>query len=72
MVESSIGIVGACLPLLRPIITDTRARSILSSLRTMLSRSSSLSHSTSPEAVEFAKTEPRNLRICNFEDANMV
>lgn len=51
MVESSLGIVGACLPLLRPIFTDTRAKNIFSSLRTMLSRPSS------PESLEYAKAE---------------
>ncbi|CAD6590567.1 MAG: hypothetical protein ASARMPREDX12_004421 [Alectoria sarmentosa] len=40
MVESSLGIVGACLPLLRPIFTDTPAKDTFSSLRAMMSLSS--------------------------------
>lgn len=75
MVESSLGIVGACLPLLRPIFTDTRVKSIFSSLRTILSRSSSLSNSSNPEAVEYAKLEARGLktpRVRNFESVEMV
>ena len=57
MVESSLGIVGACLPLLRPIFTDTRAKNIFSSLRTLLSRPSSRSSSARTESLEYAKME---------------
>ena len=57
MIESSLGIVGACLPLLRPIFTDTQASSIFSSLRTILSRSSSRSNSANVEAMVYAKME---------------
>lgn len=75
MVESSLGIVGACLPLLRPILTDTRAKSILSSLRTMLSRSSSLSNSANVETMEYAKMEARGFQtpqVHNLENVEMV
>ena len=75
MVESSLGIVGACLPLLRPILTDTGAKSIFSSLHTMLSRSSNRSNSANVEAVEYAKMEARGFqtpRVHSFENVEMV
>lgn len=75
MLESSLGIVGACLPLLRPIFTDTRAKSIFSSLRTMLSRSSSLSNSANAEAMEYVKMEAggfRTPRVHDLEKVEMV
>lgn len=75
MVESSLGIVGACLPLLRPIFTDTRAKSIFSSLRTMLSRSSSLSNSANAEAMEYVKMEAGGFqtpRVHDLEKVEMV
>ena len=37
MIESSLGIVGACLPLMKPILTEPRNRSIFSSIRTLIS-----------------------------------
>ena len=59
MVESSLGIVGACLPLLRPIFTDQGAKGIFTSLWNMLSRSSSssLSDSANVEGMKYAKME---------------
>ena len=67
MVESSLGIVGACLPLLRPIVTDTRAKKIFSSLRTMLLLSSSSrpsSRRTESSSLEDAKMEaPQALKL---------
>ena len=75
MVESSLGIVGACLPLLRPMFTDTRVKSVFSSLRTMLSRSSSRSNSANAEAMEYAKMEAGGFqtpRVHNVENVEMV
>lgn len=75
MIESSLGIVGACLPLLRPILTDTRVKSIFSSLRTILSRSSSLSNSANVKAMEYAKMEARGFRtpqVHTIENVDMV
>ena len=62
MVESSLGIVGACLPLLRPIFTDKPAKNIFSSLRAMMSRSSLRSDSANTESLEFAKLEAGDFR----------
>lgn len=75
MIESSLGIVGACLPLLRPILTDTRIKSIFSSLCTILSRSSSLSNSANVKAMEYAKMEARGFRnpqVHTIENVDMV
>ncbi|MCJ1451294.1 hypothetical protein MMC28_001630 [Mycoblastus sanguinarius] len=47
MVESSLGIVGACLPLMRPIFTKHSPESIFQTLRTLVSRPSSRSGSSS-------------------------
>lgn len=54
MVESSLGIVGACLPLLRPIFTDTPAKNIASSLRAMMSRSNVRTNSADTPSLEYA------------------
>ena len=76
MVESSLGIVGACLPLLRPIFTDTRAKNIFSSLRTILSRPPSPSSSARTESLEYAKKEAGGIETPTtshkFEEALMV
>ena len=60
MVESSLGIVGASLPLLRPIFMDWPAKDILSSLRAMVSRfslrSSSADGADMPP-LDYAKLE---------------
>lgn len=62
MVESSLGVVGACLPLLRPIFTDTPAKNIFSSLRAMMSPSSNRSSSANTESLEYAKMEVGGFR----------
>ena len=62
MVESSLGVVGACLPLLRPIFTDTPARSIFWSLRTMLSLSSFRSNGANTPSLDYYKLEAGNTR----------
>lgn len=62
MVESSLGVVGACLPLLRPIFTDTSAKSIFSSLRTMLSLSSFRSDSTNAPSQDYYRLEAGNIQ----------
>ena len=75
MVESSLGIVGACLPLLRPIFTDTPARNIFSSLRAMMSRSSLRSNSANTESLDCAKLEAGSLRapqMHRFEEGQML
>ena len=75
MVESSLGIVGACLPLLRPIFTDVSAKELFSSLRAMMSRSSLRSDNAHTESIEYAKSEAggvRSLRVRKAEVAEMV
>lgn len=62
MVESSLGVVGACLPLLRPIFTDTSAKHTFSSLRAMLSFSSLRSNGTTTESRDYAKLEAGYVR----------
>ena len=60
MVESSLGIVGASLPLLRPIFMDWPAKDILSSLRAMLSRLSLHTNSANgadTPSLDYAKLE---------------
>ena len=52
MVESSLGIVGACLPLLRPLFINTSPKTIFSSLRTMISP---LSFRNSDDAGEMSR-----------------
>ena len=72
MVESSLGILGACLPLLRPILTDTRAKNMFSSLRNILSRSSG---SARTESLEDAKLEAGGMQTPQshkFEEARIV
>ena len=63
MVESSLGIVGACLPLLRPIFTDSPAKSIFSSLRTMISLSYLRSIHTNTPSQDYDKLEAGNVRV---------
>lgn len=72
MVESSLGIVGACLPLLRPIVTDTRAKNLFSSLRTMLLVSSSRPSSRMTESLEEAKMEAGSPRSVKWEGREMM
>lgn len=75
MVESSLGIVGACLPLLRPIFTDTSAKNILSSLRVMKLRPSVRSNSANTESLECAKMEAGGIRTSQshkFEGGQIV
>lgn len=75
MVESSLGIVGACLPLLRPIFTDTRAKNLSSSLRAIMSRPSVRSGSANTETKEFAKFDAGGMgvgRVEKIEVAEMV
>lgn len=75
MVESSLGVAGACLPLLRPIFTDTSAKNIFSSLRAMMSRSSVPSSSANGECLEYAKMEAGGFRTPQshqFEGGQMV
>ena len=62
MVESSLGIVGACLPLLRPIFTDTPAKNTFSSLRAMISRSSLRSNNATTPSQDYVNLEARNVR----------
>lgn len=57
MVESSLGIVGACLPLLRPIFTNTSAKSVFSSLRAMVSLVSFRNHNASTLSREYINLE---------------
>lgn len=57
MVESSLGIVGACLPLLRPLFTDMSVRKFPSSLRAMLSLSSLRRHHAGAPSQEFHMLE---------------
>lgn len=75
MVESSLGIVGACLPLLRPIFTDTSAKSIFSSVRALISRSSLRTDSADAPSLEYAKLEAGSVqtpRSQKFEGTEMV
>lgn len=75
MVESSLGIVGACLPLLRPIFTDTRAKNLSSSLRAIMSRPSVRSGSANTETKEFVKFDAGGMgvgRVEKIEVAEMV
>ena len=67
MVESSLGVVGACLPLLRPLFTDTSVRKFSSSLRAMLSFSSLRSHHASAPSQDFHMLEAGNSRACNHQ-----
>ncbi len=62
MVESSLGIVGACLPLLRPIFTDVSAKDLFLSLRAMMSGSSLRSNNAHTESIEYAKSESGGIR----------
>ncbi|KAF6233129.1 hypothetical protein HO173_008673 [Letharia columbiana] len=61
MVESSLGIVGACLPLLRPVFTDSPAKSIFSSLRAMISLSSLRSNDARKPSGDYDKLEAGNV-----------
>ena len=65
MVESSLGVVGACLPIIRPIFTDTSFRKIPSSLRAILSLSSLRSHHASAPSQEFHMLEAGTSRAYN-------
>ena len=65
MVESSLGVVGACLPLLRPLFTDTSVRKFPSSLRAMLSLPSFRSHHGSAPSQEFHMLEAGSSRAHN-------
>ncbi|KAM0798588.1 hypothetical protein BDR22DRAFT_823268 [Usnea florida] len=67
MVESSLGVVGACLPLLRPLFTDTSVRKFSSNLRAMLSFSSIRSHHNSAPSQEFHMLEAGNSRAYNHQ-----
>ncbi|CAF9929271.1 MAG: hypothetical protein ALECFALPRED_004287 [Alectoria fallacina] len=62
MVESSLGIVGACLPLLRPIFTDTPARDTFSSLRAMMSLSSLRSNNAKTPSQDYDELESGSVR----------
>ena len=62
MVESSLGIVGACLPLLRPIFTDTPARDTFSSLRAMMSLSSLRGNNAKTPSQDYDKLETGSVR----------
>ena len=59
MIESSLGIVGACLPLLKPVFIGMSPQSIFSSLRnwTLFGRS----RETIPKEDHFANLEAGNI-----------
>ena len=76
MIESSLGIIGACLPLLRPIFTDTRAKNAISALRrAVISRSSLRTDSANVPSLEYAKLEAGGLRapvVRRVEDTRVL
>lgn len=75
VVESSLGIVGACLPLLRPVFTDMSAKSILSSVRALISRSSLRTTSADAPSLDYAKLEAVSVQTPpshKFEGTEMV
>lgn len=61
MIESSIGIVGACLPLLRPIFTDTAVKNLWPTLRSMISLSSLRRNKANTPSQDYAKLETGNV-----------
>ncbi|KAL9130162.1 MAG: hypothetical protein Q9175_007099 [Cornicularia normoerica] len=66
MVESSLGIVGTCLPLLRPIFTDTPVKSIFSSLRAMISLSSHRSNNANTLTQEYVELEAGKIQAPQY------
>ena len=74
MVESSLGIVGASLPLLRPLFTDLPAKDILSSIRALMSRSSLRTEGADASRLDYANLEVGSVETANekFEKREMV
>lgn len=70
MVESSLGVVGACLPLLRPIFTDTSAKEHFSSLRALISLSPLRSNDKNVPSQDYAMLEAGNVRTPQYKSAN--
>ena len=74
MVESSLGIVGASLPLLRPLFTDLPTKDILSSIRALISRSSLRTEGVDASRPDYANLEAGSVETARekFEKREMV
>ena len=74
MVESSLGIVGASLPLLRPIFTDLPAKNIFSSIRAMMSRSSRRTNIADSPRPDYSDLEAGGVATPRekFEESQML
>ena len=66
MVESSLGVVGACLPLIKPLFTDTSARRIPSRLRAILSLSALRNNNANTPSTGRNKPEAGESRAHDF------